>query len=262
MSNSEVLTAEIIIETLKRSNLNTVLIEGVDDVDIYRTLEDYLELDDISFFECQGRSNLLKVFERRSELNDNVLFLCDSDLWIIFGKPTEYNDKQLISTEGYSIENDIYNDGEQILEKLIKSNEIIKRDEVIKSICEWYAHEISLVAQNNAHDCKFADVTILNTTVMKKYATIFESNFLDSRNYVAAEDSLFNEIHNDFKTKLRGKFVFQIFEKIFQERKKKSIRYSKSQLFDMILNFILSENDDEKILVKRKLSIIEYFDSL
>jgi len=262
MSNSEVLTAEIIIETLKRSNLNTVLIEGIDDVDVYRTLEDYLELDDISFLECQGRSNLLKVFERRCELSDNVLFLCDSDLWIIFGKPTEYNDKQLISTEGYSIENDIYNDGEKILEKLIKSNEIIKRDEMIKSICEWYAHEVSLVAQNNAHNCKFSDVTILNMAVMKKYATIFESNFLSSRNYIAAEDDFFNEIHTDFKIKLRGKFIFQIFEKIFQERKKKSVKFSKSQLFDLILNIILSENDINKILVKRKLSIIEYFNSL
>ena len=59
----------------------------VDDVDIYRTLEDYLDIADISFMECQGRINLLKVFERRNEINDNVLFICDSDLWVILGKP-------------------------------------------------------------------------------------------------------------------------------------------------------------------------------
>ena len=84
MSNKDSLTPDIIIETLKRSNLNTVLIEGVDDVDVYRTLEDYLDIADISFMECQGRINLLKVFERRNEINDKVLFLCGRAFWVPF----------------------------------------------------------------------------------------------------------------------------------------------------------------------------------
>ena len=36
---------------------------------------------------------------------------------------------------------------------------------------------------------------------------------------------------------------------------------SKAQLFDMVLNFVLSDNDVEKIFVKRKLQITEYFES-
>jgi len=260
MSNKDSLTADIIIETLKRSNLNTVLIEGVDDVEVYRTLEEYLDIPDISFMECQGRTNLLKVFDRKDEINENVLFICDSDLWVILGKPDAYQDERLISTNGYSIENDLYSDGEIYLNKLLKSNEIAKRDEIIKNICEWYSHEISLVAQDMAYDCKFSDVSILNTTIMKKYSAQFEESFLASRNYAIAERELYNSIFNDFNNKLRGKFIFQIFEKIFQERQKRSIKYLKSQLFDMILNFVLTDNDSEKILVKRKLQIIEYFD--
>lgn len=259
MSNSKSLTADIIIETLKRSNLKTVLIEGIDDVEIYRTLEEYLDLSDISFLECQGRTNLLTVFERRNELNDNVLFICDSDLWVIVGKPDIYKDDRLITTEGYSIENDLYTDGEEFLSKLFKSNEVTKRDEIIKSICEWYSHEISLVLQNLAYDCKFADVTILNTSIMKKYSAQFEQSFLKNRNYAVAERELYESIISDFKNKLRGKFIFQIFEKIFQERQKKSVKYSKSQLFDMVLNFVLTDNNEEKILVKRRLQITDYF---
>ena len=261
MSNKDSLTPDIIIETLKRSNLNTVLIEGVDDVDVYRTLEDYLDIADISFMECQGRINLLKVFERRNEINDNVLFICDSDLWVILGKPEIYEDDRLITTEGYSIENDLYIDGEEFLTKLFKTNELTKRDDIIKSICEWYSHEISLVIQDLSHDCKFSDVTILNTSIMKKYSAQFEESFLSSRSYATAEEELYELIISDFKKKLRGKFIFQIFEKIFQERQKKSIKYTKAQLFDMVLNFVLSDNDVEKIFVKRKLQITEYFES-
>ena len=261
MSNNNSLTADIIIETLKRSNLNTVLIEGVDDVDIYRTLEEFLDVTDISFLECQGRTNLLKVFERKDEINDNVLFICDSDLWVILGKPDIYKDVRLITTEGYSIENDLYSDGEEFLSKLFKTNELTKRDEIIKSLCRWYSHEISLVLQNSSHDCKFSDVTIMNTSTMKKYSSQFEESFLTTRSYAVAEETLYDSIINDFKNKLRGKFLFQIFEKIFQERQKKSVRYSKSQLFDMVLNFVLNDNNEEKILVKRKLQITEYFES-
>ena len=261
MANNNSLTPDIIIETLKRSNLNTVLIEGLDDVDVYRTLEDYLDITDISFLECQGRSNLLKVFERRNEIKDNVLFICDSDLWVILGKPDIYTDNRLIATEGYSIENDIFIDGEEILTKLLKSNEVTKRDEIIKSICEWYSHEISLIIKDASHDCKFSDVTILNTSTMKKYSAQFEQAFLINRSYVAAEKDLCESITNDFNKKLRGKFIFQIFEKIFQERQKKSIKYSKAQLFDIVLNFVLSDTDDEKILVKRKLQIIDFFET-
>lgn len=259
MANTSPLTPDIIIETLKRSNLNTVLIEGVDDVEIYRTLEDYIDIPDISFMECKGRVNLLKVFERKDEINDNVLFVCDSDLWVVSGKPEKYNDRRLIATEGYSIENDLYSDGEDILNKLLKKNEVDKRDEIINSLCEWYAHEISLVLKNTAHDCKFSEVTILNTSVMQKYSTQFEEAFLKERNYEAAENTIFESIKNDFHKKLRGKFIFQVFEKIFQDRQKKSVKYSKSQLFDMVLNLILSEDHDDKILVKRKSEIINFF---
>jgi len=261
MANNNSLTADIIIETLKRSNLNTVLIEGIDDVEVYRTLEDYLDNSDISFMECQGRNNLLKVFERRNEVNDNVLFICDSDLWVIIGKPDIYENDRLITTEGYSIENDIYSDGEEFLSKLFKSNELTKRDEIIKNICQWYSHEISLVIQNSSHDCQFSDVTILNTSTMKKYSAQFEETFLINRNYAIAEKELYDSIVNDFKKKLRGKFIFQMFEKIFQERQKKSVKYSRSQLFDMVLNFVLNDNNEEKILVKRKLQITDYFES-
>lgn len=256
---NNVLTSDIIIETLKRSSLNTVLIEGVDDVEIYRTLESHLEIEDISFFECQGRNNLLKVFERRNELSDNLLFICDNDLWVIFGRPNEYVDERLLTTEGYSVENDIYLDGEDIIQKLLKKDEISLRDEIVKNICKWYAHEITLVQKNRAYDCKFSDVTILNTSVMQKFSRQFEEVFLLSRNYVEAEESIYNEIFDDFKSKLRGKYIFQIFEKIFQERPKKSVRYSKSQLFDLVLNFVLSESDSEKLFVKRKLEIEKFF---
>ncbi|PVH25779.1 DUF4435 domain-containing protein [Sphingobacterium corticibacter] len=260
MARENPLNAEILLETLKRSSLNTVLIEGIDDSEIYQIIGDNIADSNISFLECNGRANLLALFDRKDELsNSNVLFLCDSDLWVIDGVPEKYQSDSLICTNGYSIENDIYSDGKHILQSLLRNNENIKLEGLVDSICKWYAHEISLAYKNGTKDLRVSDVTILSTNVMKRYSTKFEDEFLESRNYKDAEEGLSITLRNDFERKLRGKFIFQIFEKIFQERRKKSITYTRLQLFDIVVNMVLSDNLDESILVCRKNKILDFF---
>jgi hypothetical protein len=62
------LTPEILLATLKHSSLPTVLIEGVDDSNVYRNFEKKIGIRSLSFLNCGGRAALLKIYERRNEL--------------------------------------------------------------------------------------------------------------------------------------------------------------------------------------------------
>lgn len=247
------LDANIIVETLKRSNLKTVLIEGVDDIEVYRNIEDSLDIEDISFLECGGRSNLLQVYDRKGEIQDKkLLFLCDSDTWVFFGIPEEYKGDDLLTTKGYSIENDLYSDGEDILKNLLRKNEKIKFSNIMLNVCRWYAHEISKLIEDSSHECNFADVKLLSTTKMKRNSVNLEESFLESRGFIEPDEGLLNDIVDNAHNKLRGKYIFQAFEKIFQERVKKDITYTRSQLFDIVIKTVIGQNLEDKELVKKR----------
>lgn len=74
---------------------------------IYRWLEHEVGINNANFFPCGGRDTLLKVFERRDEFkNLKCIFVADKDTFVYINPPEKYND--IIWTNGYSIENDLY----------------------------------------------------------------------------------------------------------------------------------------------------------
>ncbi len=108
------LTADILIATIKRSALPTIFVESKDDAIIYRGFESFLGIGKIDFIQCGGRNTVLKIYERRNELSSKkIKFIADRDMWVFTSVPAEY--LEVIFTQGYSIENDLYTDGEQLL---------------------------------------------------------------------------------------------------------------------------------------------------
>lgn len=74
MKHSRVLTENEIIASLRHSTIDCLLVEGADDMSVFRLLEESVQ---ISVFSCGGRSTLLKVFERRDEIgNVRCAFFC------------------------------------------------------------------------------------------------------------------------------------------------------------------------------------------
>ena len=93
------LTVDEIIATLQRTSLTTVLVEGTDDVMIYRWIEDEIGITKANFMPCGGRRNLIEIFERRSEYpNVKVIYVADKDSYIYTSTPEEYN--EIIWTNG------------------------------------------------------------------------------------------------------------------------------------------------------------------
>lgn len=119
--NNRGLTANEIVAYLKNSSMPSIVVEGEDDQMVYRWILEELGMSSAFLQVCNGRDNLLKVFDRKNEFKHiPVLFIADKDTYVYTGIPTQY--QGIIFTNGYSIENDLYH-GRQIERLLSKTEE-------------------------------------------------------------------------------------------------------------------------------------------
>lgn len=239
------LTPDIIIKTLKRSDLPTVLVEGKDDFFIYRKFQNKIGARYVSFLPCGGRNTLLKVFDRKGELNNKkVMFIADKDMWVFSFIPEKYKD--IIFTKGYSIENDLYEDGKSLIKNLFKDNENIRFKKILREVTLWFAFEVNKINSDERYNAKFSDVTLLSTKIFNRELNKFTENFISRRGIENIQDETVKEINDNFIQKLRGKFIFQIIELLFQKREiKKDITYTKKQLFDLCYAEGIRDNNKE-----------------
>ncbi len=127
------------INTLKNSNMPTVIVEGKDDIVIYRHLEDVLDIDVLA---VGGRKEVLKIFDEIAndpQLQDKTLiFIADKDTWCNTGIPLEYQADNLIFTTGYSLENDVFIDHEcqKIIDNHQNKSQFYQDKE---KFIQWYA---------------------------------------------------------------------------------------------------------------------------
>ena len=133
------LSVDEIVSLLKKTTLPTIIVEGSDDMIVYRRLESLYAHLGISVFPVGGRGNVLSLFLRRNEVPHSVktFYIADRDTWVHTGIPSEYCDPRIHFTDGYSIENDVYADGQH--EKLLHGSECINYAKDIADFVEWYA---------------------------------------------------------------------------------------------------------------------------
>jgi hypothetical protein len=114
MPTPVVFTVDEIIATLNHSSLPTVVAEGSDDAIVLRRIEDLYAEIELSLLFVGGRKAVLGTFDRRGEITaaKRVAFIADRDLWVLTEIPAQYLAPVLLFTAGYSIENDIYQDGD------------------------------------------------------------------------------------------------------------------------------------------------------
>ncbi|NOZ34025.1 MAG: DUF4435 domain-containing protein [Chlorobi bacterium] len=240
------LTPDILIKTLKRSSLPTVLVEGKDDFLIYRKFQNKIGARFVSFLGCGGRNTLLNIYDRKKEFsNKKVMFIADKDMWVFSSVPEKYND--IIFTKGYSIENDLYEDGQLFLNEILESNEKERFKIIINQLILWFAFEVNKIKSEEEYNTEFSEVTILSKNTFDRELNKFTDNFISKRGKEDADNEIVKKIVDSFVHKLRGKFIFQIFELLFQERKNKKgkVTYTKEQLFDLCYTEGIRDKNNE-----------------
>ena len=219
------ITVDEVVALLKKTSLPTLIVEGSDDMIVYRRFEDDLAHIGVSVFPVGGRVKVLEVFKRRHEipLSVKALFIADQDTWINSGIPPEYQNPKLLFTDGYSIENDVYRDGE--LWKLLQIPDRTRYEAEVCLFVEWYALALARHLVNPSCPIALHHDHVLNP--MQK------SSLLALELGESYPNALREEIFDDYDRLLRGKSLFSLFIK-HTNAKGRGVRHTNSGLFDLV----------------------------
>lgn len=222
MSKGKYLSEDEIVALLRDTSLPTILVEGSDDLSVYnRYLESKINIEDVDVLPCQGRPTLLNVFQRREEFkNAQVVFVADKDMWFFFGIPKEYK-SQIVFTDGYSLENDIY--VEQSFKRLLDKDDVKKFENLIKELSIWFAFEVNRYQETSYSKC---DVNINRICPDDTLCP----NFKQKINFVDPPHELVDRIHREYARALRGKNLFEALVRFLTRR---TSNYSRANLLEL-----------------------------
>lgn len=241
MSNKPALTVNEIISTLKRSNIPTILIEGSDDFYIYRLLKLRLDKNIVNFQPCGGRNNLFTIYNRRSEFDGKqVIFIADKDSYRFIGVP---KDKiGIIFTEGYCIENDIY-DGSGI-DDLIDFEDLNAFNSLKKLILAWYSFEVENLLNEPIKYSMKVDLHI--NQIVPVGSKIICTKLGKKINFTIPTKKIEELVDKDYGLNVRGKQIFQSISR-FTSAKGRFSAFSDKNLIETAIKLKTSKHIDSLI---------------
>ena len=196
------ITVDEVLALLKRTSLPTVVVEGADDMIIYRTFEEGLSHLGVSVLPVGGRQKVLEIFSRKGEVPASVrlIFIADQDVWVNIGIPLAFRDESLIFTNGYSIENDVYADGQ--LSKLLRDTECEKFESDLSAFVEWYALALDRHLRDSSHAISLHPDHVLNVAERPKLLELAPSELYPH--------DLRSLIQQNYHRLLRGKSLISL----------------------------------------------------
>ena len=220
------MTVNRLVETLIRSHTPKIVVEGDDDIVIYRELVRRIGIIDIGLHAAGGREKLLRVYERRNEFaHVPVAFIADKDMWLFSEIPNPY--KGIIWTKGYSIENDLYAGAE--LERLMDASERLEHQKVLDAIVEWFAFEVEEFLAGRA-----PKVDIHCNQIVPQKQTQIDDEFRKSRGLRKPNPELHRQIREAYQLQLRGKLLFQLLVRFLSESNR-ATKHSRRGLHEIAL---------------------------
>ena len=240
-------TVDELVATLRRSQLPTVLVEGKDDIQIYRWIEGRIGSQSANVLPAGGRNNLLSVYQRRNEYAHlPVAFVADKDLWLFSGIPPIYHD--IIWTQGYSVENDLYAGAD--LERLLEANEAGEHQQVLDSIIEWFAFEVEeyLAGREAQVDKHCNEIVPIGKTEMNH-------SFRNSRRFRPPDQALHQQIKAAYRLQLRGKSLFQVLVR-FLSAPDRDVKHSTLGLYEIAFKMTPSHKLMDRLIreIKQKIA--------
>lgn len=199
MTENRYPTVAEILSTIRNSDLLNVIIEGKDDILVYRQLEKKYFDSELALIAAGCRSKVLQVFDeiKNTEYLDNCIFIVDQDTWIINGIPKKYSHNRILTTTGYSIENDVYIDTK--IEDIIDTHKNISDYKYhLEKYIKWFTLAISRRSTLKVTPHKFFN----STESINNYTTLKEGELFN--------DELYKLLLNEYHYKLRGKNLLSL----------------------------------------------------
>ena len=196
------MTVDHLVGILRRSRTPRIIVEGKMDIVIYRRLLERVGIQQIILLAADNRDKLLQVYERRREFDHiPVIFIADQDMWLFSDIPETYVD--IIWTQGYSIENDLYMSAE--LENFLETHQTEAHQQLLNAICKWFAFEVEAFLKGNA-----AYVAEGLDEIVPRGKTELDDDFLKRRGFQFPREALYRQLREAYELQLRGKLLFQI----------------------------------------------------
>ena len=219
-------TVDELVSTLRRSKLPTVVVEGRDDMQIFRWMEDLLKVHEVDVLGVGGRPNLFAVYDRKSEfVHLPVAFIADQDKELFTRLPAGY--EEIIWTQGYSIENDLYAGADPSLENLMDPQEAAEHRQLLDTIIEWFAFEVEEFLDGRTpefnHHCN---------EVVPQDQTEMDDGFRQRRRFRPPNSELQQEIKHEYQFQLRGKLLFEMLVG-FLSKSNRRIKHSIHGLYEI-----------------------------
>ncbi|WP_171492629.1 DUF4435 domain-containing protein [Acinetobacter brisouii] len=195
----------VIVSTINNSQSGKyVVVEGSDDIVVYRNLITIYKSKGINVIAAGGKDKVLEVFDNLKNTSNlaKAIFIVDQDSWIFTGIPPQYQHPRIIYTSGYSIENDIYVD--KNLDLLMQGVGVYTSFQTkLAQYLEWFALAINrYCTNNNANSVKL---------------DIHPDNFFRNVNLYCAlqsgeahPNSTYNDLMINYALKFRGKCLMPL----------------------------------------------------
>jgi hypothetical protein len=212
------------IQTLKHSSIPTVITEGSDDYFVFRRVEDHFRAIGVSLLPVGGKHTVLEIFKNRDQFSQiKTAFIVDRDIWLFAGVPGQFDNQLVIVTDGYSIENDLYRDGD--MEALLLETE--KRDfsSDLKELLKWYSFAV--------YRCLSGHEVVLNyhpNQILGDGGQIKES--FGATGYIAPNEEVYKTIFAEYSRYLRGKTLMSLLVKYLSHRER-AIKHSRKSLMEL-----------------------------
>lgn len=231
MSNNVQLTKEEILATIKHSSIPTVLVEGKNDIIFYRRIEeDEFNGLGLSMLPAGNKDSVISIKNEVDlwEGNKLIAYIVDRDTWINFGVPSDI--ENVIFTKGYSIENDLIEDGN--LCSLLYKDELKIFNKERETFIKWYA--LTLARNREGRKQKDGEKDFCYQEHPNK--VLDDNNFLEEQMKLYEDEqfpiNLFNDINENWYMKLRGKSLLALLVRQLS-RKERRVKYSKLVLMDL-----------------------------
>ena len=221
-----VLAIDELVATLRHSEKANIIVEGDDDIIIYRKLVDRFKANEVDIYPAGGKDPLLRVYEELSDAEKKgdfrhapVTFIADCDMWLFRGIPSCYDD--IIWTEGYSIENDLYSNA-----KLRgRVGNIAEYDQTLDSISMWFAYKVEEYLEKNPPPPKkvfqsFRDeehVTVGHH--LNQIIPIGNTTLAPDLEFLPSDHEMVGNVRTAYHLQLRGKLLFQLLVRFLNKPK-------------------------------------------